>query len=268
MPSWMPAPGAPEMTDVLVCVKRVPDGTGEVVLNDAGDAVDGRYAGYTMSPHEECAVEIAVDLAGATGGEVTVLSLGEEDCVEQLRAAVAVGAHAAVRIDAPAAAFGPGDVAAAIASAVREQEAGGASYDLVLLGNDAADTGDHQVGVRLAHLLERPVVAGAQTIRVAQGRAEVRADSPTGTEVYELPLPAVVTVLEGGVQPRYPTITGRMRAKKTPVAVLAPGVEPRGNGRLGLRVLPPPESKVEVLGQGKDAAVRLAQVLRELGVVR
>lgn len=268
MPIWVPGSGAPEMTDVLVCVKRVPDAGGEVVLNEAGDAVDGRYAGYTMSAHEECAVAIAVDIAGESGGEVTVLSLGEEGCVEQLRAAVAVGAHAAVRIDAQADSFGPGDVAAAIASAVREKEVGGTSYDLVLLGNDAADTGDHQVGIRLAHLLERPVVAGAQTITVAEGRAEVRAGTATGTVVYELPLPAVATVLEGGVQPRYPAITGRMRARKTPVDVLAPGVEPRGSGRLGLRVLPPPESQVEVLGQGAGAAVRLAQVLRELGVVR
>ncbi|MGC5585398.1 electron transfer flavoprotein subunit beta/FixA family protein [Ornithinimicrobium sp. W1665] len=256
------------MADVLVCVKRVPDDSGEVVLTEAGDAVDGRYAGYTMSAHEECAVEIAVDVAGASGGEVTVLSLGDEDCEEQLRAAVAVGAHAAVRVDAEADAFGPGDVAAAIAAVVREKESAGTGYDLVLLGNDAADTGDHQVGIRLAHLLGRPVVAGAQNITVAQGRAEVRAGTATGTEVYELPLPAVVTVLEGGVQPRYPSITGRMRARKTPVEVVDPGVEPRGSGRLGLRVLPAPESRVEVLGQGAGGAVRLAEVLRELGVVR
>lgn len=256
------------MADVLVCVKRVPDDSGEVVLNAAGDAVDGRYAGYTMSAHEECAVEIAVGLAGETGGAVTVLSLGDEDCVEQLRAAVAVGAQAALRIDARADDFGPSDVAAAIAAAVREKEAGGASYDLVLLGNDAADTGDHQVGIRLAHLLDRPVVAGAQTITLTEGRAQIRAGTSTGTEVYEVALPAVATVLEGGVEPRYPAITGRMRAKKTQVEVLEPGVEPRGNGRLGLRVLPPPQSQVEVLGQGEAAAAPLAQVLRELGVVR
>ena len=256
------------MTDVLVCVKRVPDDSGEVVLTEAGDAVDGRYAGWAMSAHEECAVEIAVQVAGGSGGEVTVLSLGDEDCVEQLRAAVAVGAHAAVRVDAPADAFGPGDVAAAIAAAVREKEAAGGSYDLVLVGNDAADTGDHQVGIRVAHLLERPVVAGAQQVAVADGRAEIRAGTATGTEVYELPLPAVATVLEGGVQPRYPTITGRMRARKTPVEVRAPGVRPRGTGRLGLRVLPPPENQVEVLGEGAGGAVRLAEVLRELGVVR
>ena len=256
------------MADVLVCVKRVPDDSGEVVLTEAGDAVDGRYAGYTMSAHEECAVEIAVQVAGGSGGEVTVVSLGDEDCVEQLRAAVAVGAHAAVRIDAQTDAFGPADVAAAITAAVRGKEAAGAGYDLVLLGNDAADTGDHQVGIRLAHLLGRPVVAGAQQITVSEGRAEVRAGTAAGTEVYELPLPAVVTVLEGGVQPRYPSITGRMRARKTPIEVVGPGVEPRGSGRLGLRVLPPPESRVEVLGRGSGGAVRLAEVLRELGVVR
>ncbi|WP_289017639.1 electron transfer flavoprotein subunit beta/FixA family protein [uncultured Ornithinimicrobium sp.] len=256
------------MTDVLVCVKRVPDDSGEVVLTEAEDAVDGRYAGWTMSAHEECAVEIAVGVAGATAGEVTVLSLGGEDSTEQLRAALAVGAHAAVRIDAEADAFGPGDVAAAIAAVVHAKEAAGGGYDLVLVGNDAADTGDHQVGVRLAHLLQRPVVAGAQQVAVTDGRAEVRVGTATGTEVYDLPLPAVATVLEGGVEPRYPTITGRMRARKTPVEVVPPGVEPRGTGRLGLRVLPPPENQVEVLGHGADGAVRLAAVLRELGVVR
>lgn len=258
------------MTDVLVCVKRVPDTSGEVVLTPDGGGVDGRYAGYTMSSHEECAVEIAVTVAAATGGSVTALTLGDEDSVEQLRAALAVGAHEAVRIDAAADDYGPADVAAAIAGVVRTREGEGRPFDLVLVGNDAADTGDHQVGIRLAHLLDRPVVAGAQNAAVAVSgdRLDVRSAVSGPTEVFEVPLPAVLTVWEGGVEPRYPNISGRMKAKKARVEVLEPSVAPQGSGRLGLRVLPPPANDVEVLGEGKAAAPRLVHVLRELGVVR
>ncbi|KUG57133.1 electron transfer flavoprotein subunit alpha [Serinicoccus chungangensis] len=256
------------MTDVLVCVKRVPDTSGEVVLTADGSGVDGRYAGWTMSSHEECAVEIAVAVAGDTGGSVTVLTLGDDDSVEQLRAALAVGADEAVRIDAVADDYGPADVATAIAEVVRAREAEGRPFDLVLVGNDAADTGDHQVGIRLAHLLDRPVVAGAQEVAVSGDRLDVRSSVSGPTEVFDVPLPAVLTIWEGGVEPRYPNISGRMRAKKARIEVLEPSGAPQGSGRLGLRVLPPPESDVEVLGEGKAAAPRLVDVLRELGVVR
>lgn len=254
--------------DVLVCVKRVPDASGEVVLTADGSGVDGRYAGYTMSAHEEAAVEIGVTVAGDTGGSVTVLTLGDDDSVEQLRAALAVGADDAVRIEGAADDYGPADVAGAIAEVVRAKESQGSAYGLVLVGNDAADTGDHQVGIRLAHLLDRPVVAGAQEVSVSGERAEVRSSVSGDTEVYDVPLPAVLTVWEGGVEPRYPNISGRMKAKKAQVEVVAPSLQPRGSGRLGLRVLPPPESNVEVLGEGAAAAPRLVAVLREIGVVR
>lgn len=258
------------MTNVLVCVKRVPDATGEVVLTPDGSRVDGRYGGYTTSAHEECAVEIASQLAAASaeGATVTVLALGGEDSVEQLRRALAVGATDGVRVDADADAFGPADVAAAIAEVVQTRAAAGTTYDLVLLGNDAADTGDFQVGIRLAYLLDRPVVAGAQTIEVAGGTATMSVDTADGTEIYEVGLPAVATVLEGGVSPRYPSITGKIKAKKAPVQTVTTSVTPRGNGRQSLRVPPPPPSQVEVLGEGPAAAGRLAQVLSELGVGR
>jgi electron transfer flavoprotein beta subunit len=255
------------VTDVLVCVKRVPDLTGEVQLTADGTRLDGRYSGYTTSAHEECAVEIAVGVAEATGGSVTVLTLGEAEAVEQLRAALAVGADDAVHVEADPARFGPADVAAAIAEVVRAREAGGTSYGLVLLGNDAADTGDFQVGIRLAYALDRPVVAGAQRIEVADGTATLHVGSAEGTETYEVALPAVATVLEGGVTPRYPNIKGRMRAKKAPVETVTPTVEPRGSGAVGLRLPPAPPSQVTVLGEGPAAAPAVVEVLRRIGVV-
>ena len=70
------------MTHVLVCVKRVPDSSSQVVLTPDNQAVDGRMAGYTVSPHEECAIELAVRIADATGGQATVLTLGAAEATE------------------------------------------------------------------------------------------------------------------------------------------------------------------------------------------
>lgn len=255
------------MVNVLVCVKRVPDTSGEVLLSADGMTVDARHVGYTVSPHEECAVELATQVAGATGGQVTVLSLGSVDAVEQLRNALAVGCDDAVLVEAEADRFGPADVAAAIAEVVRARAAAGTSYDLVLLGNDAADTGDFQVGVRLAYTLGRPVLAGISVCEVRGDTLVARGDGPDGTETYEVPLPAVVTVLEGGVTPRYPSIPGRMKAKRAPVDTVSPAVEPVGSGRVRLKLPPAQPSTVEILGEGPEAAPAVVDLLARLGVV-
>src|SRR5699024_1692072 len=112
------------MTSVLVCVKRAADITGEVVLNEDGTALDGRFSGYAMSAHELAALEIAATVAETDGGSVTVLTLGDTDAVEQLREALSVGAHNAVHIQADPTRFGPADVAREIAGVVSAHEAG------------------------------------------------------------------------------------------------------------------------------------------------
>ena len=257
------------MTNVLVCIKRVPDLGGEISLTADKMSVDDTGLGHTISPHEEAAIELAITVAKDTGGEATVLTLGSDDAVEQLRNALALGCTAALRIDADAASYGPVDVARAIADTVREQEAGGTSYDLVLLGSDASDTGDFQVGIRLAYLLDRPVVAGVSTVGVQGDTVVARGSAPDGgAEVYELPLPAVVTVMEGGVEPRYPSIPGRMKAKKVPIQEAETSFEPVGSGRLGLRLPEPAPSQVTILGKGPEAASAVVDLMQKLGVTR
>lgn len=254
--------------DVLVCIKRVPEIAGTVTLTEDAMAVDARHIGYTVSPHEECAVELAIQSAKATGGEVTVVSVGSEEAVEQLRDALAVGCTAAVLVEADADHYGPADVAAALAQVVRAHEAQGRSYGLVLLGNDAADTGDFQVGIRLGYALGRPVLTGAARLEVAGDRVTTWGEGPEGTEISEAPLPAVVTVMEGGVEARYPSIPGRMKAKRVHIETVAPSGEPVGSGRMRLKLPPPPASEVEVLGKGADAAPAVVDLLERLGVVR
>ncbi len=256
------------MTNVLVCIKRVPEAAGEVTLTADSQAVDARYVGFTINEHENCAVELAVRIASDTGGTATVLTLGPDDAVEQLRTALGVGCSAAVLIEADSGWFGPADVAREIAAVVEAHAAAGRMYDLVLLGNDAADTGDFQVGIRLAYALGRPVVNGASTVSVESGVATARVAGPDGVETYAVPRPAVVTVLEGGVEPRYPTISGRMKAKKVKVETVVPQREPRGSGRVRLLLPPAQPSAVEVLGEGPDAAKAVVDLLEKLGVAR
>jgi electron transfer flavoprotein beta subunit len=256
------------MTDVLVCIKRVPDAAGEVLLTADEQGVDARFVGFTVSEHENCAVELAVRIAADTGGTATVLTLGSEDAIEQLRTALGVGCSAAVLIEADPAGFGPADVAREIAAVVDAHAAEGRTYDLVLLGNDAADTGDFQVGIRLAYALGRPVVNGIRTVEVDNGVATAQVAGPDGVETYAVPLPAVVTVLEGGVEPRYPTITGRMKAKKVKIETVEPRQPPAGPHRLKLTLPPAQPSTVEVLGEGPGSATAVVDLLQSLGVTR
>ena len=195
--------------------------------------------------------------------------MGSADAVEQLRDALAVGCTArGARRGRRATRYGPADVAAAIAEVVRAARGAGTPYDLVLLGNDAADTGDFQVGVRLAYALERPVVTGISTVAVDGLHAVARGDGPEGTEVSSCPLPAVVTVMEGGVAPRYPSVIGRMKAKKAQIETRrTPAGSRPGSGRVRLKLPPQQPSQVEVLGEGADAAPAVVDLLESLGVL-
>jgi electron transfer flavoprotein beta subunit len=158
--------------------------------------------------------------------------------------------------------FGPADVAREIAAVARDR-----GSDLVLLGNDAADTGDFQVGIRLSYELGRPVVNGVGTVSVADGVVTAVGAGPDGHETYRVPLPAVVTVLEGGVEPRYPTVPGRMKAKKVPIEERRPTAPPAGPGRVRLLLPPPAPSNVQVLGKGAEAAPAVVDLLEQLGVL-
>jgi electron transfer flavoprotein beta subunit len=257
------------MTDVLVCIKRVPDLGGEIRLTADSMSVDDSSLGHTVSPHEDCAVELAIQTAKDTGGEATVLTLGTSDAVEQLRTALALGCTGAVLVEADPVSYGPADVAAAIADVVRQHEAAGTTYDLVLLGNDASDTGDFQVGIRLSYLLDRPVVTGVSTLSVEGDTVTARGGSPDGgTEIFEVPLPAVLTVMEGGVEPRYPSIPGRMKAKKITIDQVTPSLETVGSGRIRLKLPEAQPNEVSILGEGPEAAAAVVDVIEKLGVLK
>jgi electron transfer flavoprotein beta subunit len=248
--------------EILVCVKRVPTVGGKITVTPDGQQVDTRASGFTISPHEECAVEEAVQITERLGGSVSVLTLGPEEAVEQLRDAMALGARRAVLLESGGREFGPIATAAAIAAEVRAHP-----YDLVLLGNEASDTGDYQVGIRLAYQLGWPVATGIKNLSVTPDGLVARREYRGAEEAYELPLPAVVTVKEGINLPRYPSLPGRLRAKRAPIERSAPAWTAEGLRKELLRVPPSGKHQATVLGHGPDAVPELVRVLDELGVL-
>jgi electron transfer flavoprotein beta subunit len=253
---------------ILVCIKRVPDSSGQILLTDDAQGIDARFVGFTVGDHENSAIELAIRVADATGGTVTLLTVGPADAVDQLRGALALGGHAAVLVEADPAALGPADVAHEIAQVITERAGSGTDYDLVLLGNDAPDSGDFQVPIRLAYALGRPIVTGASTVEVADEAVIAHVDNPEGEETYTVPLPAIVSVLEGGVEPRYPTLKGRMSAKKVEIETRTITREPVGAHRVKLLLPPAESSTVEVLGEGPEAAGAVVDLLERLAVIR
>ena len=140
-------------------------------------------------------------------------------------------------------------------------------FDLILFGNESADSGGFQVGIRVAHALGRPVVTGAKELRIEDGRAIVGKGVSSGLEVYEVPLPAVVTVKEGINLPRYPSVPGRLRARKKDVERLTPEWRPDPVTKVGLRVPVDEGGSAEILGYGPEAAPAVVELMRRIGVL-
>jgi len=288
--------------EICVCVKRVPMVGGAIMVTPDGLDIDTTMSGFTVSPHEECAVEEAVQITERLGGSVTVLTLGPPEAAGQLRDMLALGASRGILLQTDEAEWGPIATAAAIADAVAD---GG--YDLLLFGNEAADTGGYQVPVRVAHLLGLPCVTGIKRLEVIGGAdvggaggggaggggADVGGAGVGGAggagaagggaggskrivagreyrgtdENFDVPLPAVVSVKEGINLPRYPSLPGRLRAKRATIETAEPSQPPDQLRKDRLRVPAGAGKKAQVLGTGAEAVPALVSLLDELGVL-
>jgi electron transfer flavoprotein beta subunit len=250
--------------NVLVCVKRVPLTGGKIVLTEDQQAIQTRHLGFTISPHEECGAEEAVRLIEQHGGSSTVLTLGPPEAEEQLRDVMAIGVDRAIHLVTDGGEWDPQATAAAIVEAVRSDSE---PYELILFGNESADAGNYQVAIRVATALGLPCVNGVKGLSVDDGTARCEQEGPGGRDVYLVPTPAVVTVKEGLNLPRYPSVPGRLRAKRKPLAASTPD---RVGSQLEMvrLVLPPGAGKqAKILGSGPGAAPAVVSMLAGLGLV-
>ncbi len=242
----------------IVCIKRVPDTEARIKIGGDNTSVDAAGIKYVISPYEEFALEAALRMKEAKGGEgeVAVVTVGEASSAEQLRSALAMGADRAVLLKGQPTIDGLA-TARALAEEIR-----GASPDLVLLGMKAVDDDQQQVGPMLAEMLGLPCVTVVAEFEVQDGKVVCHREIEGGVEIVECALPAVVTVTKGKNEPRYPSLKGIMAAKKKPLEEREAKLGP-SRVRVQSLSYPPDRPAGKIVGKGADAVPELVRLLRE-----
>jgi electron transfer flavoprotein beta subunit len=252
---------------ILACIKRVPITGGRIVLTDDSRAINTQHLGFTMSPHEECGVEEAVRLIEANKGDSVVLTLGPPEAVEQLRDAMALGIDRAIHLQTDGQEWDAEATASALLEAIRADEATSGPFDIIFFGNESADSGGFQVGIRVAYALGRPCVTGLKKVTLEGSLVRCEQEVESGRDVYVVPLPSVLTVKEGLNLPRYPSVPGKMRARNKPVAVSTPSHPAPRLEMVRLAVPAGQGRRAESLGAGPSAAPAVVAMLRKAGVL-
>jgi electron transfer flavoprotein beta subunit len=200
--------------NIYVILKRTFDTEEKVVIENGGIKNDG--AEYIINPYDEYAVEEAITLKENHGGEVTVVTFGDEEAEKELRTALAMGADKAVLIDSEDVEAGDQFSTSAILAAYLKDK----SADIILAGNVAVDGGSGQVGPRVAEMLGIPQVTAITNLVIEDGKATIIHDVEGDEETIEVSLPLLVTTQQGLNEPRYPSLPGIMKAKKKPLETL------------------------------------------------
>jgi electron transfer flavoprotein beta subunit len=199
---------------IAVCVKQTVDNEAAIAL-DASNHVIFQEQALVIDPYSEFAVEKAIQVKEAQGGEVVVVAVGGQNAQSALKHSLAMGADSATLVDWPACTEAdPSMVAVVLAAAIRKVDA-----DLVLGGCKAADTSNAQVVQRVATLLGIPLVSVVTALEVDVGVVRATRQIDDGVETVEITLPAAITAQQGLAEPRYPTVREIMQSKKKPCSV-------------------------------------------------
>ncbi len=216
--------------NIVVCVKQVPDTATERKLRSDDKTLDRDAADGVLNELDEYAVEEALRLKEAHGGEVTVLTMGPDKAAETIRKALAMGADKAVHL-VDDALHGSDALSTSYALA---QVLGTTGFDLVILGSESTDARTGVLAAMLAERLGVPQLTLARKVEVNGSAITVERVTDYGYDQVEGTLPAVVSVVEKINTPRYPSFKGIMAAKKKPVSKL--GIADAGidAGQVGL----------------------------------
>ncbi|CAM3819913.1 electron transfer flavoprotein subunit beta/FixA family protein [Alkalicoccus chagannorensis] len=200
--------------NIYVIMKRTFD-TEEKIQIDNGEVVEDG-AEFIINPYDEYAVEEAIVLRDEHGGEVTVVTAGDEEAEKELRTALAMGADKAVLLENEEIEDGDTFTTQALLAAYFKDK----EVDVILGGNVAVDGGSGQVGPRLADQLGINHVTSITSIKIENGTASIEKDVEGDQMMLEVQLPVLVTAQQGLNEPRYPSLPGIMKAKKKPLETL------------------------------------------------
>lgn len=245
---------------ILVPVKRVPDPYAKVSVLPDGSGLDTTAIKFEINPFDEIAVEEAVRISEQREAEVVVASIGKPECEEQLRKALAIGAHRGILVETDATLDSLG--VAKILKKVFEKE----SPDLVIMGKQAIDDDANQAGQMLAALLDLPQMTFAAKVELLDGKARVTRETDAGQETLEAPMPCIITTDLRLNEPRYVALPGIIKARSKPIEKIPLadlGVEPECRVHT-LKLRPPAPRQA---GRRVESVDELIAALKEKGVL-
>ena len=256
--------------NIVVLVKQVPDTWAERKLQDTDKTLDRASVDVVMNEIDEYAVEEALKIKEASGGEVTILTMGPDRAVETIRKALSMGADKAVHLsDAALAGSDAVQTSYALAKVLETLE-----YDLVITGSEATDSRMAIMPALLAERTGRPQLSGARKVTASMegtaGSVRIERQTENGYEVVGATTPAVVSVVEKINEPRYPSFKGIMAAKKKPLTTLTVADAGIDAGQVGIASAPsqvasfsnkPPRQAGQVVKDEGDGGVKIAEYL-------
>jgi electron transfer flavoprotein beta subunit len=252
---------------IVVCVKQVPDTETRVRIAPDGKGIVEADVNWIVSPYDEFAIEEALRLKEAAGGEVVLVSAGPERVQAALRSGLAMGADSAVHLKDPLLdAADTLGTARALAAVIRTL----APFDLVLMGQQGVGGDNSQMPGLVAEMLDVPQVTVAVKIEVRDAKAVVEREIEGGRETWETPLPAVISAQKGLNEPRYASLKGIMAAKKKTIQTMDAASLGLDAASLSPRVvvtgmeLPPARPPVKMIeGDPQTQAKELIRLLHE-----
>jgi electron transfer flavoprotein beta subunit len=252
--------------NIVVCVKQVPDTWAEKKLTEPDRTVDRDGVEGVMNELDEYAVEQALQLKEANGGEVTILTMGPEKAVETIRKALSMGADAAVHVVDD----GLKGSDALTTSYALAQALATIDHDLVILGVESTDARMSVIPAMLAERTGAAQLTFARKVEVTDSLVKIERQTDTGYDVVEASLPAIVSVVEKINEPRYPSFKGIMAAKKKPLTTLTLSDAGLDAGRVGAAgsgsavaefAARPPKAAGQIVKDEGDGGVKLADFL-------
>lgn len=249
---------------ILVAAKRVIDPDARIKLLPNGSGVDTQSVEYKVNPFCENAIEEALALKEEHDAEVIIVSIGPDDVTPTIRSGLAMGADRGIRVETEDSAL-DSDLAARILVAVAKHEG---DVDIILLGKQAVDGDNNQVGQLVAQYLDLPQACFASEVSVSGTTLTVTREVDGGLETLTMPLPAVITADLRLNEPRYASLPGIMKAKRKPIDELSLadlGITDTALKVEVIRLEEPPARQagvmVESVDQLVDKLVNVAKVL-------
>lgn len=198
---------------IAVCVKQIPDPATPYAL-DPNTHFVVRPEEQVLDETDRYGIELGLQLAEATEGSVVLVSMSPAGTLQGIRQALAMGADKAIVVNDPTLRGSGALVTARVLAAAIQHEG---DVDLVIAGTESTDGYVGVVPQMMSELLDMPALTFARKVEHADGTVHIERQTSSGYDVVEAPLPALITVTAGAVEPRYPTFKGIMQAKQKPV---------------------------------------------------